>query len=327
VLKLKYLFSNESLAEMLLGNWTYDPESLHLFQYYRISSNAIYPFRSAGNGQFLRFAPQSEKLIENLLAELEFISYLKDCGYGVLEAVPSMEGKELVEAKTPWGEYYASVFKRVPGVQLQDAGLSDHVMFRYGEALGKLHQLSSTYSPVQTKRGSYRDVLDWIVDVLKAFPQETAAVAEARELTGYFSKLPVTPANYGLIHYDFELDNVFYDEAGDIISAIDFDDCMYHWYAMDIEQSLDSLAEEIDPEEFGLKKERFMEGYRSQFSLPDDGPSMAACRRFANLYGYARVLRSTAEQWEHEPEWLTGLRGRLHHSLVTRSARFGERLT
>lgn len=56
MLKLKYLFSNESLAEMLLGNWTYDPESLHLFQYYRISSNAIYPFRSAGNGQFLRFA-------------------------------------------------------------------------------------------------------------------------------------------------------------------------------------------------------------------------------------------------------------------------------
>lgn len=48
MLKLKYLFQHNALAEMILKNWNYDPESLNMFQYYRISSNAVYPFRDQG---------------------------------------------------------------------------------------------------------------------------------------------------------------------------------------------------------------------------------------------------------------------------------------
>ena len=36
-----------------------------------------------------------------------------------------------------------------------------------------------------------------------------------------------------------------------------------------------------------------------------------ACRRFANLYGYVRVLRSVEEKWNNEPEWLVSLRENL----------------
>lgn len=103
VLKLEYLHNNEELASMLLGNWEFDPESLHLFQYYRISSNAVYPFENAGENQLLRFAPAAEKRKDNVRAELEFIAYLRECGYGVLEAVASNTGEKLVEADTPWG--------------------------------------------------------------------------------------------------------------------------------------------------------------------------------------------------------------------------------
>lgn len=48
MLTLKHLFQNNDLAEMILKNWSYDPESLDMFQYYRISSNAVYPFRDQG---------------------------------------------------------------------------------------------------------------------------------------------------------------------------------------------------------------------------------------------------------------------------------------
>lgn len=48
MIKLKYLFDNRNLAEMLLGNWDYDKCSLEMFKYYRISSNAIYPFQNNG---------------------------------------------------------------------------------------------------------------------------------------------------------------------------------------------------------------------------------------------------------------------------------------
>jgi Ser/Thr protein kinase RdoA (MazF antagonist) len=196
-------------------------------------------------------------------------------------------------------------------------------MYKYGEALGRLHQLSNEYTPSRPGRWSHKDVLEWILAVLADFPEEAAAVAEARLLGDYFAGQPATPGNYGLIHYDFELDNVFYDEATDAISVIDFDDAMYHWYAVDIEQALDSLQSEVAPEAYGHKKKCFMDGYISRYSLPGDGPSMAACRRFADLYGYARILRSAAEHGENEAEWLTALRSRLVSACAAKASHFG----
>lgn len=308
---------------MLLEHWEHDPESLHLFQYYRISSNAVYPFENKGRSQLLRFAPAAEKQKINILAELEFIAYLREHGYGVLEAVTSRTGSELMEAGTPWGPYYASVFKRVAGVQLGSSELSDHIVYKYGEALARLHQLSSQYKPVLPGRWTHKDVLEWILSVLAGFPREKAAEAEARLLGEYFAGMPVTSENYGLIHYDFELDNVFYDEDTDRIAAIDFDDAMYHWYAMDVEQALDSLEGEVAPEDYEHKKQIFLDGYSSCRALREEGPSLAACRRFADLYGYVRILRSAAEQGENEPEWMTVLRSRLDNACAARASRFG----
>ncbi|KGP81412.1 MULTISPECIES: phosphotransferase enzyme family protein [unclassified Paenibacillus] len=324
MLKLKYLFQNNDLAEMILKNWSYDLESLDMFQYYRISSNAVYPFRDQGEVRLLRFAPIEEKNQTNLAAELEFLSFLKLNQYGVMEAVPSREGNELVEAHTPWGMYYASVFKRVQGNQMGSIDLNDPIVHSLGEALGRLHRLSCEYTPKQAKRWTYTDVLDWMKDVLGEFPGENAALNEVEVLRDSFAHWPVTQQTFGLIHYDFELDNVFYDEESQSCYAIDFDDAMYHWYAMDVEQSLDSLQEEIQPEQWEQKKQAFMQGYWAEAGDTYDMESMFhACRRFANLYGYVRVLRSGAEQWAHEPEWMSGLRVRLDKAMAAKAKHFG----
>lgn len=324
MLKLKYLFNNVDLAEMLLRNWEFEEGSLELFKYYRISSNAIYPFQSQGKTQILRFAPKSEKRRENILAELEFISYLRSKQFGVLETVASKNGEVLEEKQTPWGEYNASVFRRVSGVQLSDTDLNNTIIFNYGQALGKLHQLSSEYKPKTFKRWSYSDVLNWMYNILVDSPLETSAIEETKLLKHYFDSIPITERNFGLIHYDFELDNVFYDEEIQSCNVIDFDDSMYHWYVMDIEQALDSLKESISPEIFPLKKQCFMDGYRSKYDISDDMMSLIpACRRFANLYGYVRILLSIKEMWDHEPQWVTSLRKRLAKSMKDKSACFG----
>lgn len=325
MLKLKYLFNNVNLAEMLLGNWEYDEKSIDMFNYYRISSNAIYPFQARGKTQFLRFSPKSEKCRENVIAELEFISYLRSKQYGALEAVVSKSGEELIEAETPWGEYYASVFKCVSGVQISKTEVSDQVIFIYGRALGKLHKLSSVYNPVKNKRWSYRDVLDWIHETLvNDFPDEKSALMETKVLQNYFVSIPINNNNFGLIHYDFECDNVFYDEVSQSCNVIDFDDAMYHWYVMDIEQTLDSLEDFIPIEMFQLKKQIFLDGYRTEYDISDDMLSLLpACKRFANLYGYVRILRSADEQLENEPEWLGSLREKLIKAMKNKSSCFG----
>lgn len=325
MLKLNYLFNNVELAEMILKNWRYDEESIDMFKYFRISSNAIYPFTCDGKVHLLRFAPKTEKLKSNILAELDFISYLRDNQYGVLESVVSKHGEELVEVQTPWGEYFASVFKRVSGVQINNTDFSDTIIFAHGKALGRLHYLSSQYSTDKIKRWSYSDVLNWIHEVLMKSPEESAALKETNLLRDYFASIPKSQNNYGLIHYDFEYDNVFYDDNSKTCNVIDFDDAMYHWYAMDIEQALDSLQDCIPSEIFDHKKQCFMDGYRTEYDTSNDLEAiLPACRRFANLYGYVRTLRSIEGKWDNEPDWLTNLREKLLKGLEEDSISFGK---
>jgi Ser/Thr protein kinase RdoA (MazF antagonist) len=326
MLKLKYLFDNRDLAEMLLGNWEFDKESIEMFKYYRISSNAIYPFQALGKTQLLRFSPITEKNRENILAELEFISYLRSKQYGVLETIVAKNGEELVDAQTPWGEYFATVFKRVAGKQISMTDLSDSVIFSHGKALGKLHQLSNQYEPTEYKRWSFNDVLNWIHTLLvDDFPIEQSALIETKLLQDYFNSIPITKSNFGLIHYDFEYDNVFYDDVSNSCNVIDFDDAMYHWYVMDIYQALDSLQDCIPVEMYQQKKQSFMDGYRTEYEVSDDVMLLIpACNRFANLYGYVRILRSVEEKWENEPEWLVSLRERLQVIMKNQTQYFGK---
>ncbi|MDX8365715.1 phosphotransferase enzyme family protein [Cytobacillus sp. IB215665] len=321
MMKVKYLFINVDLAEMLVQNWENDIGSIAAL---RISTNAIYTFKYKGETRFLRFSPKTEKCRENILAELEFITYLRSKRYDALEVVNAQNGVDLIEAQTPWGVYYASVFKRVAGVPINKTDFSDHVLFSYGKALGKLHQLACDYKPVRNTRWSYSDVLHWIDHTLSHFPNETAAKVETSMLKQYFKTIPVTKHDFGLVHYDFEYDNVFYDEASHSCHIIDFDDAMYHWYVMDIVQALDSIKECMSDDNYQVMKKQFLAGYLTENEISEDMMSIIpACKRFANLYGYVRVLRSVDEQWNHEPQWLIKLRKNLSKSIKINSLNFG----
>lgn len=322
MLKLKYLFPNTDLAAMIVKNWDYD--NLDLFKYWRISANAIYPFSNQNKVYLLRISPVEEKSEKAILAELEFLNYLKDNSYSAIQAKPSRNGRELEVVNTPWGRYYSVVFPRVRGTALDDMEISDDVALLWGKALGRLHKLSSGYKPNNQKRSSWKDQIDWMKEVLKAFPDEAGAVNEADILKEFFESIPVTEYNYGLIHYDFELDNVFYDKDTEEIIPIDFDDSMYHWYAMDIEQTLDSIRNELPAERTESVSRKFLEGYCCEYNISEDMIELfPVFRRFADLYGYVRILRSAQEKWDNEPEWLKALRVKLSGLMMKRGSKFG----
>lgn len=321
-MELKHLFPNFDLAEMIVKNWEYD--SLELFKYWRISSNAIYPFSNNEKVYFLRIAPADENSEAAILAELEFLSYLKGSDYAAIQACPSRKGRELEIVNTPWGQYYAAVFKRVSGESLDDIEVTDDIAFLWGRSLGRLHRLSSRYKPDHRMRNSWKDQIRWIKEVLEDFPEETEAVREADVIKGFLESIDITEDNYGLIHYDFETDNVFYDKDSNKIIPIDFDDSMYHWYAMDIEQALDSIRNEIPPERGEMVAKKFMEGYSLEYNISDDMIKLLPVfRRFGDLYAYARVLRSIREKWDNEPEWMEKIRIKLNKKLQEKKSRFG----
>lgn len=323
MMKLKNLFQNIDLATMVVKNWEYD--TLDLFKYWRISANAIYPFKSQGEVRYLRIAPVDEKEENAILAELEFLQYLKKNDYNAIQAIPSKNGRELEVVNTPWGKYYAVVFKGVKGKSLGDVELTENIIFLWGKALGRLHKVSQRYIPQGEKRSNWKDQLDWIKDILVDFPEEKEAIKEHEILKEFLTSLPITDENYGLIHYDFEFDNVFYDESTKDIIPIDFDDAMYHWFAMDIERTFDSIEDCIPTDRVEKVVKRFIEGYRSEYNISDDMISLfPVFLRYANLYGYARVLRSVREQWDNEPEWLVNLRIKLNTLLEKRRSLFGK---
>lgn len=325
MLKFKYLFDNPDLAELLINHWDYDPQSLELFQYFRISANAIYPIRIKGEVCFLRFSPVSEKQEENVLAELAFLNYLRHEGYSAMEAIHSRSGDELIRKETPWGEYFASVFRQVPGKQISQTDFNDNILFAYGAALGELHALSRKFENPSVKRWTHVDVLDWIEKTLGELGLDQKLMHELKTLRSRFSQLPITQDNYGLIHYDFEPDNVFFDENNQQCSVIDFDDAMYHWYVMDIVQALDAIQDEMEMDDCSHQEAMFLQGYRSVWEIDENLFKLKALfRRFASIYKYARVARAIEERFESEPDWMVGLRGRLEKLLMETRLNFEE---
>ncbi|MDE7221217.1 MAG: phosphotransferase [Oscillospiraceae bacterium] len=312
MLKLKYLYENYDLAKAALEYWEYDTDTLedHL-RHFRISSNAVYPFSWQGNMRFLRLSPAPEKMEKNLRGELEFLRYLQNRRYPAVIPVVSNSGELVVTLDTVWGKYYASVFKGVGGIPMEDTDCNGNILFAYGKALGQLHVLSTGYAS-ENRKWTYRDALLWSENVLKEYGAPKKMLLELDAVRQALRAFPQTSDTFGLVHYDFEPDNVFWDEHSQCCTAIDFEDGMYHFFLVDLEQALDALLENIPADRHSMAKNTFLRGYQSVKSLePDYAEKLKLMRRFCNLYAYARLIHCVGEEYSNEPDWMVGLREKL----------------
>lgn len=327
MLQLKHLFDNRALATTLLGHWDWDQSRPEALDRFRISANAVYPFFSSGGALcFLRFAPVEEKDPAETQAELAFLKWLADGGVAVALPVPARDGRTLVVADTPWGRYAAAVFAGAPGSRMD--WLSDCMPFMegYGRALARLHRRSAAL-PAPTGRPDWRQRLDWCEAVLQAHHCPAEALHEVALLREWLAALPTTPDTYGMIHGDYELDNVLFDEAAGVYTVIDFDDCTMHWYEMDVCQTLDNLAEELPEEQQAVAAAAFLAGYRAEWPLADGWEGrQAGFRRYGALLGYTRIVHSLAGAPDDRPDWMVGLIGHLNVLKEERAAVFSQPL-
>lgn len=312
MLKLKYLFDNSELALMLLKNWNYDDESVELFKYYRISSNAIYPFKNQSKIHFLRFIPASEKDNKCISQELEFINILSNNEFNVPNVIKSKFGNLIETKETPWGSYHAVVFESVGNETLESIEMTEEIAYNYGKSLARLHEISKEKVQSVLERNSIFDIFNMIEGKLvKDISNNTRLLDHLNVLRKKFDKLDITYHSYGLIHYDYELDNIIYDNETQKLSAIDFDDCMYGFYGQDVERAINSIESEL--EEFqNIAKACFINGYLDAGgNLEMYSNNRALYKSFADLYSYFRVSSSLEEKWDNEPEWMEVLRNRL----------------
>lgn len=319
MLKFKNLFANIELAEKIVKLWNCD--STEYFQHWRVSANAVYPFQFNEDIYYLRVAPQDEKEEDEILAEVDFLNYLIDCGFDTVKPICSTNGNFLEIVTTQWGTYYATVFLKAPGKSMEEITLNNHQLNLMGQSLGKLHRLSSAYLPKNHTKKNWNDVLNWVEADLLNRKDEEKARTELLRLRKFFNTLEITKENYGLIHYDFELDNVFFDTTNEKLTPIDFDDSMYHWYAMDIENTLSSIKSG------GYDQsacDAFIQGYKTEWTFTkNDQEMLGAFKRFSNLYKHVRLLKATDEPLTDEPDWMINLRKKIETILIENRRIFG----
>ena len=292
------------LAEEILQRWGYDEGSVY---YLRASANFIFIFKREGITYFLRFNESCEKEVEKIEAELKILQYLDNYSLQVAQPVKSLNNKYTEVVETKWGLYYAVVFEALTGKHYDIEELTMEQFYLWGQSLGKLHksfkQIPEHYLQ---NRPSWKDQLNIAKGIIPV--EEFAAHRELDRIYKWAEELEVTEENYGLIHYDFELDNVLFDQKK--IGVIDFDDCTSHWYVADIIYSL------RDVDEFNINSpiiKSFIKGYKTETTLDVNLlNNISEFQRMHEIVTYASMIRSVdIEKSSNDSEWLTNLRNKL----------------
>ena len=315
MLKLKYLFENFELAKNCIQNYDHDPDSLNeTLGWFRISSNAVYPFRQGARLCFLRLCPAAEKPIEDVESEVAVIAWLRAQGFAAMEPVSMKDGRLSGLFSTPWGDFVVSCFGQVPGQSLENCPATPALIEGYGRCLGQLHSLLER-CPHGKNRQDYRGLLAQAEKRLEQYGAPASVREAAQQLIARLEQLPTSPASYGLVHYDFEPDNVFYDSQSGQFSVIDFDDMIHCWYGLDVVRALDGLSDvggdtdmpcvQLDCDPAAL----FLQGYRSvrPFSQAEEA-MLPLMRRLVQLAEYANLLYVLDADVPNPPEWMVHLR-------------------
>lgn len=290
------------IAEHILEQWEHDQGSA---QFFRSSTNFVYIFRKGGETYFLRFAESTERTRAEIEAEMALLNFLASQGMTVATPVVSKNGRCVATVETDLGTFHAVVFTQLPGREVEIEELSPAQFEIWGATLGKLHAMTHRYQDLKVAaRGTWRDHLTLVRNAVPT--DEPRVQAECDYLTSFLAALPVTEMNSGLIHGDFELDNLRWQD--ETLAMFDFDECAASWYIADVAFALRDLFETgVDLSHPSFRA--FIRGYCEQYSLDEELLShLPTFMRLVNLIIYAKLVRATdLAQDQDYPEWCTSL--------------------
>jgi len=299
-----------SLAPQLAARWLSDITSCKL---YRASANFVYAVETPSRPYFLRFNHESERSAAAISAEVNFIRHLVLQGIQVSRPLASAAGNYIETAQTAKGTFHAVLFEELPGIELTLADMDTNKLVHWGAALGRLHAASHAFEP--TTHPWWSDHLRMARREIPA--NEECALKELRAVEERLGKLAVNADSFGLIHFDFELDNLRWqdDQAG----ILDFDDCACYWFEADIAFALRDLFQDraslvnTSSDQFRA----FTNGYQAVQPLTEEAiERIPLFTRLHNLVTFAKLLRALDGSAEiSDPAWAVKLCKRLHNKL------------
>lgn len=295
-----------NLADELVAHWEHDAGRP---KYWRASANFVFFFKWLGQDYVLRFNHASERTAEAIQTELDYVNALAAAGVRVAKPIRSSAGRYVGSIATMHGIFHTVVFEALPGKQIDLEELTPDQFVRWGQALGELHNAAAHYT--KPGRPTWQDRLTFIAETLPA--EETLMRQVLARLTHELGQLPISDQNFGLIHYDFELDNLVW--AGEQPGIIDFDDSAWYWFVADISLALSDLfgdsTSKVDFQNEAYL--RFIQGYRTVRQIEQAELDLIPLfLHVHHLFDFARLCRTlTPINPSGELPWMAELRNKL----------------
>jgi Ser/Thr protein kinase RdoA (MazF antagonist) len=230
--------------------------------------NVVYTCEKEGeDAKILRFSFLPDRSREDFLAEVEYVRYLFEHGGSVSDVVSSRKGKLLEEITHHDHTIFVCLFKKAKGKMLVEnhyryragAPITEYY-YNCGKVLGKLHQLSKSYTPVHPRQHFFDRFNASYID--KLIPGSLSLLKEKMvELLKTLEELDRDRESFGMIHFDYGDGNYSIDFDNGQITVYDFDNSCFGWYMYDLADAWINGVGWIQFEPDAGKRQKFMEDY------------------------------------------------------------------
>ena len=215
---------------------------------------------------YLRFVPDSVRSADSFAATAALMADLSGRGLGVVAPVISARGRLTETVETALGAMHAMLLTAAPGEPIDVDALTGEQAMAWGAALARLHDTGLPAPPS-----------DLFAELSELDDRELAASLQAQ-----LAEVPHD--DIGLVHGDFELDNLSWSDG--LPTAFDFDEATVSWFAADVAIAVRDIA----PRPVML--EAFLTGYRRIRPL-----DTTHLRLFARAQAACSIVRA---QWALE---------------------------
>jgi amicoumacin kinase len=237
-------------------------------EFIRWFDNVVYRASCDDSVVYLRLTPTKHRSRAQIDSELELLRFLGDREFASTRPIPANSGAMSFQCQHGGDTVVACAFTECGGSLFQDRPPSDLGWFcqTVGNTLGNLHKVLRDFEPSKTftRMAWNEERWDLFAEVL---PEREAEAWELHlELSQWWESI-ASSNDYGLVHGDFTVRNMHYNDAG--VSLFDFDCCCEHWYAYDIACFLHFFSQY--PRELRrIAYERTLAGYAEASNLSQD---------------------------------------------------------
>lgn len=272
----------DDAARIAIARWGGDAATV---EHVATGASFTYRFTADSVTRYLRLMPPGWRTLREISGELAFIDHVAAKGVPVGRAVASKRGERLERVDCRIGECMALAFEAIEGDSSDDVYWSAEQAHEAGTLMARMHLAAEGFElPVGSERPSWRDEFDVLKDELPRDESELWRIIERTR--ALFETLPQTRDCYGMVHFDLSGDNLIW--RGVSPTAVDFDDCMWHWYDGDIARTI-VYFRVTDGGEVGARESAFMAGYLAARRLDE--------RWIALLPGFLRLALISELAW------------------------------